>query len=114
MGKSMIVNRISGKNNTFYLPTDGANAATFATNFLDGEYQVLTFESESGNDVVTSYYEVGCMVKNTTTGFKTYLNMLVAGNKTEEDIFNVLKGLTINTVLVDEIFIMGMKKVIVA
>lgn len=112
MAKSMIINRFSGKNNTIYLPSDDTQATSFAAAFLDGEYQVLKFGSESGSDVVASYYEVGCMIKNTTSGVKAYMNMLVLPTKTEEDIFNALIGLTINEVLVDEVFIMSMKKVI--
>jgi TctA family transporter len=112
MAKSMIINRFSGKNNVVYLPCDDTQATSFATDFLDGEYQVLKAGTVSGSDVVTSYYEVGCMVKNTTSGVKAYMNMLVLPTKTEEDIFNSLIGLTINEVLVDEVFIMSMKKVI--
>ncbi|MDP2892853.1 MAG: hypothetical protein Q8N78_00615 [Sulfurimonas sp.] len=110
--KSMIINRYSGKSNTIYLPADDTQATSFAVDFLDGEYQVLKAGTVSGNDVVASYYEVGCMVKNTTSGVKAYMNMLTLSNKTEEDIFNALIGLTINNVLVNEVFIMGMKKVI--
>lgn len=110
--KTMIINRINGKNNTIYVPTDDVNAQAFATGFLDGEYQVLKFASEAGNDVVASVYDVNLMVKNTTSGVKSHMSMYVPVTKTEEDIFNVVKGLTINGVLVDEVYIISMKKVI--
>lgn len=110
--KTMLINRVSGKNHTIYLPTDDTNALAFATNFLDGEYQVLKFASEAGNDVETSVYDVNLMVKNTTSGIKSYMSMYTSVTKTEEDIFNVLKGLTVNGVLVDEVYIISMKKVI--
>lgn len=109
--KTMIINRVSGKNNTIYVPTDATNAQTFATTFLDGEYQVLSFESEAGNDVVASCYDCNVMVKNSTSGVKSYLSFLAASNKTEEDIFTALKGLTINGVHVDEVYMISMKKV---
>lgn len=109
--KSMIINRVSGKNSTIYVPTNAANAQTFATTFLDGEYQVLSFESEAGNDIVTSCYECNVMIKNTTSGLKSYLSFLSASNKTEQDVFTALKGLTINGVLVDEIYMISMKKI---
>ncbi|MDD5400759.1 MAG: hypothetical protein PHQ93_06210 [Sulfurimonas sp.] len=109
--KTMVINRVSGKNNTIYVPTDATNAQSFATTFLEGEYQVLSFVGEAGNDVVTTCYDCNVMVKNTTTGLKAYLSFLAASNKTEEDIFTALKGLTINGVHVDEIYMISMKKV---
>lgn len=110
--KTMIINRVNGKNNTIYVPTDDVNANTFATNFLDGEFQVLKFASEAGSDVVASCYDVNLMFKNVASGMKSYMSMLVPVTKTEEDIFTVLKGLTINGILIDEVYIISMKKVI--
>ena len=109
--KSMVINRINGKNHTVYLPCDETVAGTFAGAMFDGEYEVLKQGVISGSDVETSANKVNIMVKNTTSGQKTYMNMLVKSNKTEEDIFAAVIGLTVNGILVDEAFITSMTEV---
>jgi len=110
MAKSMIRNRINGKTKTFYVPTSATNAEDFCTNFLDGEYEVLSFTSTEGSDAVTVANDVNVMVKD-TAGQKTYFSFLADSAKDEDAIFTALNGLTINGVLVSEAYILGMKPV---
>ncbi|MEA2110619.1 MAG: hypothetical protein U9P71_01090 [Campylobacterota bacterium] len=112
--KSMLINRFNGKNHTVYLPCDEIQAATFAGAMLDGEYQVLKMGAVSGTEAETVANKVNIMVKNTTSGEKAYFNMLVDSSKSEEEIFAVVIGLTINGVLVDEAYIMSMTEVLYA
>jgi hypothetical protein len=107
MAKSIVVNRINGKNNHITLPCDDTVAAAFVADVLDGEYQIFKFDSEAGTETEVSYKEMQVMVKSTTTKEKTYLNMKVATSKTEQDVFAVLLGLTINGIIVDEAFIIS-------
>jgi len=107
MAKSIIINRFNGKNHHITLPCDDTVATTFASDMLDGEYQVLKFDAEAGSETEVSYKEVQVMVKNTTTKLKTYLNLKVKTSKNEQDIFGALLGLTINGILVDEAFIIS-------
>jgi len=111
MAKSLIINRVSGRNRSIYVPTDEANAEAFAADFLDGEYQVLKLDATTGTEIETSALDVNIQVKNTTTGAKTYFNMLVSSSKTEEDIFAALMGLTIDDVVVDQAYIISMKTI---
>lgn len=107
MAKSIIINRFNQKNHQITLPCDDTVAGAFATALLDGEYQVLKFDTTLGNDVETSYKEMQIMVKNTTTQNKHYLNLKVKTNKSEEDVFAVLIGLTVNGMLIDEAYVIS-------
>ena len=49
--KSLIVNTLGGKRKFVYLPTTDAKAQTFATTFLDGEFDI--YAKESGFRIVT-------------------------------------------------------------
>ena len=109
MAKSLIINRYNNSNHWITVPADEATADTFASTFLDGEYQVLKFDTAVGTDTETGYQEMQVMVKNTTTKKKTYLNMKVKSNKTENDVFTALIGLTINGIVVDECFLISHK-----
>ena len=110
MAKSLIRNKLGQKVKSFYVPTTDTNAATFATDFLDGEWEVLALASTEGSDSVTSANEVNVMVK-ATDGTKTYFTFLASTTKNEDEIFTALKGLTINGVVVEESYILGMKTV---
>ncbi|MDD2651722.1 MAG: hypothetical protein PHX44_01650 [Sulfurimonas sp.] len=108
MSKSLVINRFSGKNHSITLPCDDTVAATFASAVLDGEFAVYSLATTSGaSDVETSYKDMQIMVKNSTTAEKTYLNIKVKANKSEEDVFAVLIGMTINGVVVDEAFVIS-------
>lgn len=112
MAKSIIVNRFNQKNHQITLPCDDTVATTVATTLLDGEYQVLKYDTSAGTETETSYKEMQVMVKNTTTKNKHYLNLKVKANKSEEDVFAVLIGATINGMLVDEAFVISNRLVI--
>lgn len=111
MGKSLIINRINNKNHSFYVPAGETEADTFASTFLDGEYQVLKVGTTIGTDTETAVNDVNMMVKNSTSGQKAYLNMLTKSTKSEDELFSAVIGLTINGVLVDEAYIISMKRI---
>lgn len=110
MAKTLIRNKLGEKNKSFYVPTNDTNALAFASDFLDGEYEVLEMVGTSGSDVVTIANDVNVMVKS-ATGTKTYFSFLADNTKNEDEIFTALKGLTINGVLVEQAYILGMKQV---
>lgn len=111
MAKSLLLNRINGKNYSVNLPCSATLANTFAQSFIDGEYAIYNLNSSVGSDVETEAWDIQVMIKNTTTKVKSYISLLMKSNKTEEDLFAVLRGLTINGILVDECYITSMKKV---
>ena len=110
MAKSLIRNKLGQKVKSFYVPATDALATDFATNFLDGEYEVLAYVGTEGSDAVTVANDVNVMVK-ATDGTKTYFSFLADSTKDENAIFSALKGLTLNGVLVAEAYILGMKQV---
>lgn len=112
MAKTLIINRLNEKNHSIYIPTSATNAESFASSFLDGEYAIYSLDSSVGTETELEAWDIQVMIKNSTTKVKSYISLLMKSNKTEEDLFTVLKGLTINGVLVDECYITSMKKVI--
>lgn len=109
MAKSLIINRYNNSNHWITVPADEVAADTFASTFLDGEYQVLKYDTSVGTDTETSYQEMQVMVKNATTKMKTYLTMKVKSNKTENEVFAALIGLTVNGIVVDECYLISHK-----
>lgn len=107
MAKSIIVNRFNQKNHLINLPCDDTVATTVATTLLEGEYQVLKYDTSAGTETETSYKEMQIMVKNSTSKLKHYLNLKIKANKSEEDVFAVLIGATINGVVIDEAFVIS-------
>ncbi|SFV58274.1 hypothetical protein MNB_SM-7-1321 [hydrothermal vent metagenome] len=110
MARSMIRNKLGAKTKTFYVPATDEQAQSFATDFLEGEWSVLSFVGEEGSDAVTTANDVNVMVK-ATDGAKTYFSFLADSSKDEDAIFTALKGLTINGVKVEEAYILGMRPV---
>ncbi len=108
--KSLIRNKLGNKIKSIYVPATDEQAQDFATNFLDGEWEVLSYVGSEGSDVVTTANDVNVMVK-ATDGSKTYFSFLADSTKDEDQIFTALKGLTINGVLVEEAYILGMRPV---
>ncbi len=107
MAKSIVVNRVNQKNYTVTLPCDAGEAASFASAILEGEYSVYEYDTQAGTETETSYKQMQIMLKNATSGVKTYVNLAVKANKSEEDVFTALIGKTINNVVVDEAFIIS-------
>lgn len=102
MARSLITNRVNGQSKTYAVPTDATNAEAFAAGFLDGEYAVWKSEAKSGSDVVaTAPTLINVMMKDTTTDQKTYASFVIPANKTENDLFAVLMGKTLNGVHID-------------
>lgn len=99
--KSLIKNKINGKVRVYPVPVDAAGATTFATDMMDGELAVYSLANTIGNETVTEApIKLNVMMSN-TTGDKAYANFVIPSTKTENDLFGVLKGKTINGVLVD-------------
>lgn len=108
MAKSMIINQINGKNTFIAVPCASAEAAAFATTFLDGAHVVYEFGSlEGASDVVVAVDDVNIMFKNKASGKKSYMTIKVAPTRTDESIFAVLMGLTLNGVLIDEAYVIS-------
>ncbi|MDP3466028.1 MAG: hypothetical protein Q8R86_09700 [Sulfuricurvum sp.] len=110
MAKSYIVNRLNGKSKTYAVPTTAVNAQTFATTFLDGEFAIYEPASIVGSDVVAvapTLFNV--MFKDTTTDMKGYASLLVPANKTENDLFTAMMGLTLNGVHIDYVSTMSQR-----
>ena len=110
MAKTLIRNKLGNKIKSIYVPCTDTQAQTFATDFLDGEWEVLAYVGSEGSDAVTTANDVNVMVK-ATDGSKTYFSFLADSTKDEDAIFSALKGLTINGVLVEEAYILGMRPV---
>lgn len=110
MAESLIVNHINGKNNFIVVPASSTEAETFASTFLDGGYGVYELFGDSGSDTVAvAPDDINIMFKNTSTGMKSYLTAKVAATVTDEQIFAVLMGLTLNGVLIDEAYVISRK-----
>ncbi|MDT8338744.1 MAG: hypothetical protein RQ763_06070 [Sulfurimonas sp.] len=110
MAKSLIRNKLGDKVKSITVPTNDLNAIAFATDFLDGEWEVLQHTGTEGSDVETVANEVNVMVKS-LAGTKTYFSFLAKNTMNEDEIFTAIKGLTINGVLVEQAYILGMKQV---
>ena len=111
MANAIIRNLINGKVKTIKVPCTGEEAVAFADEFLEGEYEVLEFDTEVGTDSNdnTGAMEMQIMVKNSTTDLKAYFTLVAKSGKDEDEVFTALKGLTLNGVLVDTVYCLGMK-----
>jgi hypothetical protein len=110
MAKSYIVNRINGKSKTYGVPTTAINAGAFATAFLAGEFAIYEPAATLGSDVVLvapTLFNV--MFKDTATDMKGYASLLVPANKTENDLFTAMMGLTLNGVHIDYVSTMSQR-----
>jgi len=113
MAKSMIRQKLGDKTFTSYVPATAENAKGLAE-LMPGEYEIFELVGESGDKTVTDgYYDVTVMLQDETK-LKTYVSFSMKLNKNEEDIFNAFQGKTINGVKADEVYILGMKKVVIA
>jgi hypothetical protein len=102
MARSLITNRVNGQKKTYAVPTDAVNAQSFAETFLEGEYAIWKSEAKSGSDVVAvAPTLINVMMKDSTTDQKTYASFVIPANKSEDDLFAVLLGKTLNGVNVD-------------
>ena len=110
MGKSLIINRIGGKNKFVTVPCDMATASTFASTFLEGEYQVFGDPILFGTDTVTVAPDVvNVMFKNKATQDKSYMTLYVKATLDDDSFFASIMGMTLNGVLIDEAFILSRK-----
>lgn len=108
MAKSLIINQINSKNTFLSVPCTSALASTFASTFLDGAYAVYELNSTTAtSDIVVSADDVNIMFKNKASGKKSYMTVKVEPSTTDEAIFTVLMGLTLNGVLIDEAYVIS-------
>lgn len=108
MAKSLIINQLNGKNSFLTVPCSDTLAATFATTFLAGAYAVYQYVMTSSvSDVVVAADDVNIMFKNKASGKKSYMTIKVDPSTTDEAIFTVLMGLTLNGVLIDEAYVIS-------
>ena len=110
MAKSLVKNKLGAKTHTFNLPCDDTVASSFASTFLEGEYAVYALNSSVGTDKPEAYNQVSVVLQD-TSGLKTTLNLAVKKNKSEDEIYMALTGLTFNGVKADKIAIIGMRSV---
>lgn len=108
--KTLIKNKLGSKTHNFQLPCDDTVASAFCAEMLDGEYAGYVQTSVSGSDVATPYNQVNIMLQN-TAGLKTYLNLAVKANKSEDDIYAALAGVTFNGVKADNMSILKISSV---
>lgn len=115
MAKTLIQNVVNGKNSFISVPTDATNAEAFATDFLDGMWAIQDLKMTTAG---TSTFaqglldEMNIVFKNTTTGKKSYATFLIEKTKTDEAVFAALMGLTLNDVLIDEVYSLRRKTAI--
>lgn len=105
MAKTLIKNKLGNKTHTFALPCDDTVASAFCASFLDGEYAGFAQVSKTGSDVATPYRIYGVMIRN-SAGLKSYLDLVTKVNTTEDELYAVLTGLTLNGVHVDDISVL--------
>lgn len=106
--QSLIINQLNGKNTFIKVPCASTEASTFATTFLDGAYAVYELAMTTAvSDVVTAADDVNIMFKNKASGLKSYMTIKVAPTRTDESIFAVLMGLTLNGIVIDEAYIIS-------
>lgn len=110
MSKTMLKNILGSKSFTINLPAKTADAESFATAFLDGEFVGYEALAPVGTDTAEPYNLVSVMIKN-TAGLKTYLNLATKSTKSESDIYAALLGKTFNDVKADDIYILKMRQV---
>lgn len=108
MGKSIIKNKIANKVYSFNVPCNDTKAATFAGEFLEGEYSVLAEKGTTGTDTIEPYNLVSLMIKNSANK-KTYINLAVKATTTEDEIYAVFAGKTVNGVKADDLAVIKMQ-----
>jgi len=112
MGKSLIVNKFdNGSAINTYVPADDEKAQAFADAVMDGETTVFTETSKSGSDAVDEARTCTVMYKNADSGKKDYMNIIVPTSKHEGDVEDVFNGKTINGIVIDEVHVIGLRKV---
>lgn len=104
MAKCMIRNALGEKVINHYLPMSPANAQTFAEDILDGTFKVFEETQSVGTDVgVVSANMVRVQLADSASGKKAYMSFIGKANKSTDDIRAVLKGLTVNGVIMDTV-----------
>lgn len=107
MAKSYIINVLGTVTLHSYLPCTPANAETICADLLEGTYAVYEATTEVGSDNgVTLAYDANVQFRNSGTGQRNYLKMIVKSTVSPDDIQTALKGLTINGILIDEVVVL--------
>ena len=113
MSVSMIRNKLGDKSYINYWPCDADAAQGLCDVALQGTWQVFEKIGESGSDNVTDgYFDVFAVIQSEETEDKAYFGFAIPLNKNEGDVFNALKGKTINGVKADKVYVRLTKRVI--
>ena len=105
MAKSLVINALGTTSKSFSLPCDDTVAASFCAAILDGEYSIYSKTGEAGTDSgITGYNDVKVQISS-DSGSKTYFGFLAKSGVTDVEIQNALKGMTINGVKADTVFV---------
>lgn len=111
MAKSLIINTLNGKNSFIPVPCADTEATAFAQTFLDGAYAVYKKTmTTAGSDVVPVADDMNIMFKNKASGKKSYMTIKVLPTRTDESVFAVLMGLTLNGVMIDEAYVISRRQ----
>jgi len=101
--RTMVLNTVNAKTSTYFLPCTSAQATAFASAFLEGEYAVYEkAPADVGTETVTvapTLFSV--KMRDDTTKDIAFANFVVPASKTENDLFAVLMGKTLNGIHVD-------------
>lgn len=100
--KTMVLNTVNAKTSSYFFPCTAEQAGAFAAEFFEGEYAVYENKGSVGNEVVTvapTLFSV--MMRDDTTKDIAFANFVVPASKTENDLFAVLLGKTLNGIKVD-------------
>lgn len=103
--KTLLVNQVNGTKKTYALPTDAAGAQSFAEAMLEGEYAIYKSEGKSGSDLVTVAPTMITVAfwNDANPRNRGYGTFVIPATKTENDLFTVLTGKTLNGILIDQV-----------
>lgn len=110
MAKTLIRNKIAGKNYGFIVPADNEKAKAFADVALDGEYEIYERKSETGDSAEAAAIEYTVTGKS-DTGHKTTFSFYAKANVGEAEIKTALLNKTFNGVRFSELYIISAKNV---
>lgn len=105
MPRTLLVNQVNGTKKTYALPVDPVGAQTFAEAMLEGEYAIYKSEGKSGSDVVTVAPTMISVAfwNDANPRNRGYGSFVLPATKTENDLFAVLIGKTLNGILIDQV-----------
>lgn len=113
MAKSLVRQQLGDRTFSFVLPADGATAKTFVEANIDGEYAILESVSKSGSDVETKVLDTTVTIKSASE-HKVTFSFYAKSTADENSIRAALKAKTFNGVKADDVYIIGMRSIVLA